>query len=667
MLMCKKWLLVFSLITVLYRSPYIHATSVLLLDTEEHSPYLSSKEHKAQVLLQAAGFIPDYYSLYSCQNIDYSKYQAVFIILDTQFIQNIEHPLVQSTLARVVAFAQQENKLIGIFTPAGTTSARAYNNLNNFLPSLFPTWYTNHRALVESFLKVSLAPDNYKSWFYDTNLLEAREAKPQFLQALEQIRQELQPASILDQCIALPQLAASCFAQQLAPLGIMGYDSITKNYLFITSASFLTCTQAQENLLITPLDQELRKDLYTTMMHLLAEVQTKYTQKNLRAQYTTLPIVSDNQLILPKKLPYSWAPNGIYCGWLELQALVKTEETVKTAIQAIYTAKLNMLWLQIRPELYISRRALWAFKKEELFAHIAQFTQALQEFKPANQAIPKIFIGLELTGNYMQQIPMHSVIDIYGVNYPNIPCPLDYEHFWKSEVIDVLEQFIDQWPTISNNLPIGGFMFDLQMYHAQDQACLYNSFMDFSDHSWQLFTNAIQREDLTALTLQERIPYLYDHALFDTYFSVLKDQAYALGQILKNAIKTKLPESILAVYTPTLLDSWFYRGLLSGLSSPQEPIILATFNTDYYSHLSQLQAQNIYAYHLSVLLLSKLRSQESFALIPQLQQAHDGIWYNRFSRLVQSRDPKDRTWDYGLEVTPLDTQTVTTALADHHT
>ena len=56
-----------------------------------------------------------------------------------------------------------------------------------------------------------------------------------------------------------------------------------------------------------------------------------------------------------------------------------------------------------------------------------------------------------------------------------------------------------------------------------------------------------------------------------------------------------------------------------------------------------------------VVMLSKLRYVKDFEMIEKIAERHDGAWFNRISRIEESRDPAAWRWDYGLETTPLET------------
>ena len=197
------------------------------------------------------------------------------------------------------------------------------------------------------------------------------------------------------------------------------------------------------------------------------------------------------------------------------------------------------------------------------------------------------------------------------------------------------------------------------MYHAKDQSGQYTTLMDFSDLAWNTYCDATNQKNLKKIkNVHDRIGYLMDTDTCNTYFAELEKQMISIGKMIRERLKKKAPHLLIGIYNIYLPHNWFYKGMIAGLSNVSEPVILATFNNDFYPHCQWLKNNAIYAYHLQVLLLSKFKHVTDFNLISKLSTFHDGIWFNRISRLVESRDPKDWSWDYEVEVTPLSTAVV---------
>lgn len=271
-----------------------------------------------------------------------------------------------------------------------------------------------------------------------------------------------------------------------------------------------------------------------------------------------------------------------------------------------------------------------------------------------------------MTGNFAHKKVKNPVVTVYGTRYDKIPSPLDFNNFWKEELLDVFDKFFLYWQKISHGIPIAGIFFDFEMYHAQQQSGHYTTLMDFSDCAWHVYSSAVCRPYLKNMkTINDKTNYLMKNKLFDHYFKVLEQEAYKIGKRIRAHLKRKAPHLLVGIYDIFLPHNWFYKGMLAGLSTSSEPVLLATFNNDFYSHYSWLEKNNIYAFHMAALLLGKFKKVEDFDLINDVAQYHDGIWFNRISRLEESRDPKDWGWNYGVEVTPLPTECFVDHLAQH--
>ncbi len=121
------------------------------------------------------------------------------------------------------------------------------------------------------------------------------------------------------------------------------------------------------------------------------------------------------------------------------------------------------------------------------------------------------------------------------------------------------------------------------------------------------------------------------------YFAFLERKAETLGREFRDFFTQQIPDCSLVCYTPTILVNWFYKGLFKGLSAPQKPVYLFTFNTEFNSYKSWFDKSNINVRHSSVLMLSKLQEKKDFAWVVDILKHHDGIWLNRFSRFSEQK------------------------------
>ena len=508
------------LVSIYSLPAYANNQAILIIDTHEHTNY---RVHTLQTLLKTAGFSPSYCSLYMLSQEDLTTYQAILLLLDTQFLEHGQHPIIQQLCTQLSQFAQEPQKVVGIFMPSGNTPGNVYNLFIQFLDTLSPTlWHTitTSSDLLVQTVQLLATPDIYYSWCYDTALLAQRSPYQKLTErayALLQLRGaqgEKVYSKILPSCTIYHN-------HSFFPFALIVEHPYTHTYFLLSRQSFFTHSEIQEDFWLHPLDTYLQQEFLTTALHILHELYY------IGAQKTLCPVVPEAPRVLESTptIKQNTQP-PIFCGWLELDPMVSSAQNVQVGMEALYKAGLTMLWLQARPELYLSSHAQWANKQEEFFTQLAQFTSGLQHYKPAQTTVPDLFIGIELTGNFSTTPVPICAQDIYGVSYTKIPAPLDREHFWQPEVFAVLDTFIKRWPEISNDIPIGGIMFDFEMYHAQDQTTLYTSYMDFSDHSWQLYIHYTKQAELNQLaTVQERVLYLYQHKLLDAYFAILQKRS----------------------------------------------------------------------------------------------------------------------------------------------
>lgn len=359
----------------------------------------------------------------------------------------------------------------------------------------------------------------------------------------------------------------------------------------------------------------------------------------------------------------------------------------------IYDSGINIAWFEFGPEGYLSKLSkadpnLIVGNIKRMYGQMKKVFDEKNNFKDNEKSglfmpkrqLPKFFIGTNITTNYRSNPVNATTKDFFGKEYTKVPCPLDFDNFWKPELIDVFDSLIQKLSgkdesgknnetlennevlekneTLKNNenIKIDGILLDFEMYHAQDQASDYTDYMDFSDYTWQLYAKKAKNNALLEYkTVEERTKYLAKNKLFNDYFNFLISEARSIGMKIKKFFNQKLPNAIIAAYAPTLPSSWFYRGMLAGLSSEKEPVLFLTFGTDFYSHADWLEKQGIYLIHGSVILLSKFEKSEDTKLINDMLKYQNFVWLNRISRMVHPVDKRSGQW-WELEVSKMPTE-----------
>ncbi|MGE0206942.1 MAG: hypothetical protein AB7R69_03785 [Candidatus Babeliales bacterium] len=656
------------------------SNNLLILDTGNQNP---SVYHTLMTFARQAGLRPTYHHFYHLESPDIEQYQTIIIALDNSMFHalarelsnkhSIKNPILQHVFTLFEKIRDQKNKTIMLLLPHGANPIGTFSLAHHLLRRLGIQEKRVMSSDFDTFLKQGLQhmvkSDASKSRLYDTSMLPAsytkQEAALTELKPLYKKNNELVATGLpLQNCMFDSAL------RPIYPLGFYIKNRATGNQFFITTNNAVTFADIKDPFVYNPVDLRLRTALLEGLQAFMHECAQASATGNLKpTEKKAVPVallaqsfaklrntVHDQRNIMAP--PYNWTKKGVACGWLGIPPYVDNDK----AIEHLLKSGMNMLWLQLNPETYLSTKAVNKEKKEELFSDIKKFTSSLRtKAAELKLPVPKLFVGMELTGNLATHRPHDPATDMYGNVYNKVPNPFDVKGFWKPELFDVLKEFVTAWQSsLGSGLPLAGIFFDFEMYHAQDQTGQFTEFMDFSDTSWSRYCRVTNKpEALTLKTTKERTSFLMRHKLMDEYFGALQQQARKLGTFIKKQINTILPGGIIAAYNINLPHNWFYQGILAGLSSAHEPVIMATFNNEFYRYYTQLANNNIHLISLPVLLLSKLQQESDVHKISDLWRLHDGIWFNRISRL---EEPRKEPWDGNVESSPLQTEVVVSLL-----
>jgi len=652
----KKIIFIFLLIF-----NHIQTKNLLIIDTYCDNEYSYHNFIKVAAKLEIK---TTYIKFFNLQNIEVENYDVIFLLISPQFMNITNNIIVKNTINKIQIFCQIPNKLLGLIFPNNTISPNQLSNAKLLFKKLNLLNYCERKKL-KSIINYFLLINFNKNKPYSTAIESTKKEE-----VIQEPRELFTDKENRLMAMLLPinetEVTKKCFSTGL-------YIKNSQNFhIFISKIPALFFNEISENFRVNPINKKMRQKLILnieqTLIDLMNLIENKQisgiekinaTQDKNMSMNNKFDATRQRNLFINKEL-YKWAMNGILCGWIDLDAY--DDEFLEQGIVNILQSNLNLLWIRFLPELYLSKNAILADKKHEYLEKINKFTKKLKEQSLIlNKKLPKIFIGFELTGNYKNNVVNDSMKDICARNFTKIPAPLDFENFWKVELLDVFDEFIKEWnQSIGNGLLIDGIFFDFEMYHAQDQESSFPALSDFSDSAFNTYLKETDQKINLHFT-KNRINYLLINNLLDNYFNVLQDSAYALGKKIRLHIKEKLPNAIIGAYLANLPSSWFYIGVLGGLSTKEEPIILASFNNDFFNHFNWFIKNNIFALHLSAILLSKFKDEKSFKLMNYIKQDHDGIWINRFSRLGKKYE--DNKW-WSNESTPFDHEKIITALSN---
>ena len=652
----------FAMLIIFFNLSCTVDASLLLIDTGMNDQYIYND---MLTMLQAGGLTTDYKQLHQVKIDNLDAYNALMIAIDPLFLSallkkgNKQHPLVTSFKALMDQIKTMHNKTICFLLPPNNNKMAVTHYFNHLLQkTLAITHDKKQLANLAKFIAYLSDSDMNRSSNYDSALFDDQQKSPlTFL-----------PIKHKD---SSTMTSATLPFNSNEPLALYLFGETNNNHYFISKTSLLNCTGLKENFVYNPMNKKLRekklKQIFTTLTMIAQTVQLntlcqcfdmnqslpyQFTHQYEKQQFTT---AHDQIKLYGSAIKKLFKDDKIIMGWADLNTYRNKEHQ---AALTIIQSGINLLWFELNPECYLSKRGVSKNKQRECLALISRFTQALmQEARKQGKKPPYMVMGTDITTNF-RKTPVHiPARDIFGRTYSKIPAPLDFEQFWLPELIEVFDSFVNHWHTIGNGIPLAGIFLDLEMYHAQDQTAQYNNFMDFSDNALNAYSQS--NNNPTPHHTDAFIRHLIDNDKLKDYYTVLQHHAYLLGKKIRSYIKQKMPDALIGVYNIAPPNNWFYKGFLAGLGTKNDPIVLATFNFNFYKHYPWFAKHNIYAFHLPVLLLSKIKTTHDFQKIKPLAATNDGIWLNKISRLEESRNPKEWSYDFRVEVTPLPTKTFT--------
>ncbi len=626
-------------------------------------------------LAQSTGFKATYQNFYSF--ISATKIQnceTIFFMIDSEVIRNSNNVLAQKCLKSIEAQVTLGNKNIALLLPPTFSAEHAAL----FLKALGITVQPEMQTMLETFVRSTFIHDVHKGKLFGTTLINVAPTDKfeheHYTSLTNPTTGELLAVTLPHQNNTIDPTIAKTF-----PLALCFYDKQLKNTYLIANTSDFTFCEIAENFFANPISFDLRQQRLKAIQLVLQDFYAIATTHNLVSPQ------QQNKLVLPKKLTkrfnieqkkqyeeklttrlakssdYAWIlEQQLLCGWLDPDDyfIEEPKETTPSAIQRgmdfIYTSEINLAWFEFNPELALS--SVIQKEPQPFFDKVTTLsTEMKKRCADGKKQLPKFFVGTDITTNFRTHPVAAAVKDFYGNVYSKIPSPLDFAGFWKPELLDVFDKLVEK---LGDKITIDGIFFDFEMYHAQDQASGYTDHMDFSDFAWKLYANRTKNQQLlTHVSVLSRTMYLANNNLFAHYFETLTAEARSIGQKIKQHIKSKLPHALIAAYATTLPATWFYRGIMAGLSSSQEPLILATFNTDFYSHAAWLEQQGIFLIHGTAIMLSKFEKESDVQLIPQLMTYQHFVWLNRPSRMIWPPEKRKNIW-WESEASPLPASTI---------
>jgi len=667
-----------------------------------HSHYLFSLTHQPQLAIfdttgreeiayypfinstKASGFNVTYVpvdALMDQKNLhqSYSKnYDGIFFILGNEFLRgfNTKSPLTYKIINFLQLYSKQKDKLIGLVFPP----LKEHKEFVNVAKKFFPLWYTVDKTFkkhINTYRQAILSPSQTKNTYndflfvtnrflatplesrvsYHTTLRMPRRGKTFSNRTIKTIISRNKTLNALPSIIQKP---ASPSLLKTLPYGIHWFNPTNKNHLFVTTKTTLAFSGLEESFLFCPTNFSLRNKINNNISQMMHELYALVTKT--KKQPTTPKTIA-----IGKKLQKPADNYAKKTAWMEIQLFenktfdkkpskkqrrrtrLKLNKRRNRLVKYILKAGLDSLWISMTPNVYYSPIAKHKNKEKLFLGSVSRFTKKLKFWaKKLKKPLPKIFVGFEIADNlYNKNLPKRFAHDLYGNKYADIPAPLN-QQFWTNEITTPLRTFAQKWKTISHGIPLSGVVLDLEMY-CRRTGDIFLTTMGFEHPTFKKF---LQKHPVKTppLSPHQKTVFLMNEQLGRKYFTFLEKQAQKIGRDLRRACNKIIPNGTIACYAQSLFSHWFYKGLWKGLSTKEHPIHLYTFNAEFNAYKNWLADNGIHAYHSGVLLFSKFKRKKDFRWIDYTFKHHHGVWFNRFSRLVE--DYNIKSWTH-VEQTPL--------------
>lgn len=421
---------------------------------------------------------------------------------------------------------------------------------------------------------------------------------------------------------------------------------------------FFWLSGISENFQISPFRETVREELHQVINQLMYEIsqlaRQKHTIRGMHVKKMLRSPAAKAKMNTNVNKKVNAKVKSFKVAWMDLTIFQPTYKHKNKGVQQrrlveyIDSSKLDYLWITSSPNMYYSPIAKKKTEKGNFVKTLSQFTKVLSShFRRINREAPRILVGFEITNNlYKPNLPKEFAGDLYGNTYQDVPRALN-SLFWRNEVTKPLEYFIDIWKkkSVSHNIKVGGLVIDLEMYCRQTTSTLLPT-MGFEPQTiFEYIFPPINPE----ITPKKFTQLLMANNITNNYFAFLENKAQRLGTEIYSTCKKLIPNGIMGCYAPNISTDWFYKGLYAGLSNKDRPLFLFTFNSDFKTHKAWLLNNDIQAYHLCPLMLSKIKTEKDLKWANYIINHHDGIWINRYSRLVE--EPR-KDWSYS-EQTPM--------------
>lgn len=242
----------------------------------------------------------------------------------------------------------------------------------------------------------------------------------------------------------------------------------------------------------------------------------------------------------------------------------------------------------------------------------------------AGDSSARWLVGSYYTGHVYNRDP-DSFPSSIGAQNQAYATPLLYQPLWDDFLIPAGEEVA----SISADHPgIAGILIDMEMYGS---VLTYTDAQAFDDTTFMAYVDTVTdtelHDTLAALPVLVRLDVLVESGLLGDYIRTLESQAEAIGNRYRDAVRALDADFVIALYFPGYPTAWQYRGLVRGLGSADNPVILLTY--DPWSHPARADAVagGNHQVHLGGPIVSHFPPDDLVTTLDSCDTYTDGFWY----------------------------------------
>ena len=326
----------------------------------------------------------------------------------------------------------------------------------------------------------------------------------------------------------------------------------------------------------------------------------------------------------------SYLDHGIRAAWGDMN---HDDAWLKQAADGFKSAGMNYIWAVGSPEQFVMDKYTTAQRDTlrhawETFAGLLDGSQ----------------VGWTIGINYPGPIDRAKYAKSRGTDGKEIEllAPLDLR-YWYDIMIPAMEEvakFSLRHPSVK------GVMVDYEMY-GFEPIIFYPEAIGFEDVSYKAFLRSAEGHidakllaEAAALDYGARYPWLRDHGLLTTFYLLLEGESEKLGRLIRERIHAINPNFIFSAYHAGLPYSWFYRGLIRGMSTPEMPMLWLSFQGLSGADVDRFWSHGQHMLNASAIMLGTYPIAQWKDAMMAGRRFHDGYWLNRFNWLIDDAKGK---------------------------